>query len=178
MIDKNTNPYVLLARRALEMYIKERKLPDIKSLSLPEEMLENRAGVFVSIKTIGNRLRGCIGTINPYYKNIAEEIVNNAISAGTRDPRFPPVKEPELSDLVYSVDVLMEAEGIDSLDRLDVKRYGVIVRKGRRTGLLLPNLEGVDTPFEQVAIALSKAGIGSGEEYVMERFEVVRHGES
>lgn len=172
------DPYVMLAKKSLELYVKQRKITDAESLSLPKEMTENRAGVFVSIKTKNHMLRGCIGTISPYYKNIAEEIVHNAISAGTRDPRFPSVKEHELSNLVYSVDVLMEAEKIDTIAQLDVKRYGVIVRKGRRTGLLLPNLDGVDTKEEQVSIALSKAGIDPDDEYTMERFEVIRHGES
>lgn len=177
MIFNRRDPYVMLAKKTLELYVTQRKTPDIESLSLPKEMLEQSAGVFVSIKTKGDRLRGCIGTINPYYENIAEEIVHNAISAGTRDPRFPPVREHELADLVYSVDVLMEAIRIDSIDQLDVKRYGVIVRSGDRTGLLLPNLDGVNTPEEQVSIALSKAGIDPRKEYTLERFEVIRHGE-
>lgn len=178
MNHKAEDQYTMLARHTLEMYVKERKRPDIKSLSLPSEMLEQRAGVFVSIKTKEGDLRGCIGTIAPCTENIASEIVNNAISAGVHDPRFYPIGVKELSDLIYSVDVLKEPESISSKNQLDVKRYGVIVRKGRRTGLLLPNLEGVDTPEEQVAIALRKAGISPGEEYTLERFEVIRHGES
>jgi AmmeMemoRadiSam system protein A len=139
-------------------------------------MLEQKAGVFVSIKTESGDLRGCIGTIAPYTKNIAEEIINNAISAGIHDPRFDPIEEYELENLVYSVDILKAPEKIQSIDELDVKRYGVIVRKGNRTGLLLPNLEGINSPSEQVDIALRKAGIGRYEDYSMERFEVVRHG--
>ena len=94
---------------------------------------------------------------------------------GTEDPRFPPVTEGELPELVYSVDVLAEPEQIESIDELDVKRYGVIVTSGYRRGLLLPNLDGVDTPEQQVSIALQKAGIRPDESYSMERFEVVRH---
>jgi AmmeMemoRadiSam system protein A len=128
----------------------------------------------VSLKKHG-RLRGCIGTISPVEPSVAEEIIRNAVSAGTGDPRFDPVEEDELDSLVYSVDVLGDAENISSMDELDAKRYGVIVTKGYRRGLLLPNLEGVDTPEQQVAIALQKAGIPANDKYSMERFEVVRH---
>ncbi len=165
--------YVKLARLSLETYIKTKKrikIPD----NLPEEMLVNRAGTFVSLKKHG-QLRGCIGTISPVTDCIAEEILRNAISAGTEDTRFSKVTEGELKDLVYSVDVLAEAEPIKSVAELDVKRYGVIVTHGYKRGLLLPNLEGVDTPKRQVSIALQKAGIKEDGTYTMERFEVVRH---
>lgn len=167
------DPYVALARRTLEAWVKEGKtiaVPD----GLPEDMLDRRAGVFVSIKKFG-QLRGCIGTISPVQKSIAMEIVNNAISAGAQDPRFDPVEPDELDNLVYSVDVLMKPEAISSMEELDVLKYGVIVRAGMRSGLLLPNLEGIDTPERQVAIALQKAGIKQDEKFRMERFEVVRH---
>ncbi|NLM75457.1 MAG: AmmeMemoRadiSam system protein A [Clostridiaceae bacterium] len=170
---ESEDPYVSLARAALEHYVKKRKVMDVPD-NLPEEMLDRKAGVFVSIKKHG-RLRGCIGTINPVTDNIANEIIQNAISAGTSDPRFNPVKEYELKDLVYSVDVLGEPERIESMDQLDVKRYGVIVSSGYRRGLLLPDLEGVDTPEEQVEIALAKANISKDEDYILERFEVIRH---
>ncbi|NLC68091.1 MAG: AmmeMemoRadiSam system protein A [Clostridiaceae bacterium] len=171
--------YVRLARLALETYVKERKIinPWEVMPPLPREMMENRAGTFVSLKKEGF-LRGCIGTIQPTRENIAEEIVYNAISSGTRDPRFTPVTEDELDLLVYSVDILMEPEPVNSIEELDVYRYGVIVRSRGRTGLLLPNIEGVDTPWEQVSIALQKAGISPGEKYTMERFEVIRHKEA
>jgi len=165
--------YVRLARLSLETYVKSSKrakLPD----GLADEITGQRAGVFVSLKKDG-RLRGCIGTITPTMDSIAAEILNNAVSAGTGDPRFDPVEESELCELVYSVDVLGDAEPISSMDELDVKRFGVIVTKGHRRGLLLPNLEGVDTPQQQVDIALQKAGIRRDEKYTMERFEVVRH---
>ncbi|NLP34941.1 MAG: AMMECR1 domain-containing protein, partial [Clostridiales bacterium] len=116
-----------------------------------------------------------IGTIAPVTDNIAKEIIRNAVSAGVEDPRFPPVKEEELFDIVYSVDVLMEPEPIETIDELDVKRYGVIVSSGRKRGLLLPNLEGVDSVQQQVLIARKKAGIYDNEHFTMERFEVVRH---
>ena len=165
--------YVKLARLSLETYVKTGKralMPE----GLPEEMTARRAGVFVSLKKDG-RLRGCIGTISPTTGSIAEEIMNNAVSAGTGDPRFDPVTEDELPHIVYSVDVLSDPEPISSMDELDPKRYGVIVSKGYRRGLLLPNLDGVDTVKQQVDIALQKAGIRPDESYSMERFEVVRH---
>lgn len=167
------DPYVALARKALEMYVTSSAAIDVPDV-LPPEMANKRAGVFVSIKKSG-KLRGCIGTIFPTRKNIADEIIRNAISAGTDDPRFNPVEESELDSLEYSVDVLGEPEAISSKDELDVKRYGVIVRSGMRSGLLLPDLEGVDTPGEQVSIALRKAGIRPEEKFSMERFEVIRH---
>ncbi|NMA66329.1 MAG: AmmeMemoRadiSam system protein A [Clostridiaceae bacterium] len=170
---KAEDPYVSLARTALEHYVTKGKVLDVPDY-LPEEILNRKAGVFVTINKHG-RLRGCIGTISPVTDNIAKEIIQNAISAGTRDPRFNPVKEYELSDLIYSVDVLGEPEPIDSIDKLDVKRYGVIVTSGYRRGLLLPDLEGVDTPLQQVEIALAKANISKDEDYELERFEVIRH---
>ncbi len=172
-IRSQEDPYVALARKSLEMYVSDGtviEMPDV----LPIEMANRKAGVFVSIKKSG-QLRGCIGTIIPTRKNIAEEIIHNAISSGTEDPRFNAVEEDELDSLVYSVDVLGEAEPIGSMAELDVKRFGVIVRAGKRSGLLLPDLEGVDTPQKQVSIALQKAGINQTEKYSMERFEVIRH---
>jgi AmmeMemoRadiSam system protein A/AmmeMemoRadiSam system protein B len=165
--------YVKLARLSLETYVRSGDYARLPA-GLPDDMLKNKAGVFVSLKKDG-RLRGCIGTISPAEPSIAEEIIRNAVSAGTGDPRFEPVEEDELESLVYSVDVLGEAEPIASMNELDAKRYGVIVTKGSRRGLLLPNLEGVNTPRQQVAIALQKAGIPEGEKYGLERFEVVRH---
>lgn len=167
------DPYISLARMALESYVKEERI--IKPIEdIPHEMLENKAGAFVTLKKNGS-LRGCIGTIYPTRRNIAEEIIYNAISAGTRDPRFPPVNEKDLDNLVYSVDIMKEPEPINTILDLNVQKYGVIVRLGHRSGLLLPNIEGIDTPEEQVHIALQKAGIRFHEEYTMERFEVIRH---
>lgn len=170
---KHEDAYVRLARLSLETYVKTGKRAP-RSDGLPPEMLANRAGVFVSLKKDG-RLRGCIGTIEPTADSIAEEIRRNAVSAGTGDPRFDPVTEDELPALVYSVDVLGEAEPAPSPAALDVRRYGVIVTKGGRRGLLLPNLEGVNTVEQQVNIALQKAGIPQSAPYTMQRFEVVRH---
>jgi AmmeMemoRadiSam system protein A len=167
-----TSPHVRLARETLETYVRggeKIKVPDW----VPGELRSKRAGVFVSLKKNG-RLRGCIGTIGPTRSSIAEEIIENAVSAGIMDPRFDPVAPGELSRLTYSVDVLGEPEKIESMDELDVKNYGVIVTSGFKRGLLLPDLEGVETPEEQVEIALQKAGIRAYEEYSMERFRVER----
>ncbi len=171
---ESEDAYVRLARQTIEAYVGERKQISIPK-DLPEEMYESRAGVFVSLKEEG-RLRGCIGTIAPVQKNIAEEIIANAISASTKDPRFHPVQPDELDKLVYSVDVLGTPEAITSPDELDVNRFGVIVTKGRNRGLLLPNLDGVDTVEDQITIAKQKAGISTYDDDVqLERFEVVRH---
>lgn len=164
--------YVALARRTIEAYARgeEPELPD----GLPEDMLTRRAGTFVSIHENG-KLRGCIGTISASCKNIAEEILHNAISACSKDPRFDPIQPDELPYLNISVDVLSPAEHIDSPDELDVRRYGVIVTNGYRRGLLLPNLDGVDTVDQQISIAKRKAGIATYESCELQRFEVVRH---
>lgn len=186
--DEVSDPYVALARASVETYIKTGralKLSDYQKQvgrlygkdanMLPEEMLSQQAGVFVSIHEWGE-LRGCIGTIAPTTNCIAEEIIQNGISASTRDPRFPAIEEYELDQLEISVDVLSEAEPVSSLEELDVKRYGVIVTKGFRRGLLLPNLEGVDSVEDQVAIAKQKAGIRIDDwDVELERFEVIRH---
>lgn len=165
--------YVQLARKTVEEYVRTGKKLRVPE-GLPGEMQNRRAGVFVSIKKEG-RLRGCIGTIQAAYSSIAQEIIENGVSAASRDPRFSPIEPEELEKLTITVDVLGDTEKIDSLDKLDVKRYGVVVTKGYRRGLLLPNLEGVDTVEEQIAIAKQKAGIGAQEKAELERFEVVRH---
>ena len=165
--------FVRLARAVIEAWIGARKKLPLPA-DLPAELLDRRAGVFVSLHREG-RLRGCIGTIRPVRGSIAEEIAANAVSAATEDPRFPPVGPEELESLEISVDVLSAPEEIASRAELDVKRYGVIVSKGSRSGLLLPDLDGVDTVDEQVSIALRKAGIREGEPVSLERFEVTRH---
>lgn len=166
--------YVQLARETVETYVRTGKKIRVPE-GLPEEMHSRRAGVFVSLKEEG-RLRGCIGTITPVRRNVAEEIIENGISAAARDPRFHAVEPEELDRLEYSVDVLGETEEIDSPEELDVKRYGVVVSRGYRRGLILPDLEGVDTVEEQIEIARRKAGIPEDAEDIrLERFEVVRH---
>ncbi|NLI53616.1 MAG: AmmeMemoRadiSam system protein A [Clostridiales bacterium] len=169
----NEDEFVRLARQTVETYVKTREMPPVPE-GLSEELTARRAGVFVSLKRAG-KLRGCIGTISAVTGSIAEEIVKNAVSACSEDPRFEPVQPEELERITYSVDVLGPTERIDSPDALDVKRYGVIVVSGYRKGLLLPNLEGVDTVEEQIRIAKRKAGIPESERCRMERFEVVRH---
>jgi AmmeMemoRadiSam system protein A len=179
IIRKNTqtirdkeDDYVRLARETLEYYIAEGHMPPLPE-NLPDELYNDKAGAFVSIKKHG-QLRGCIGTTEPTQINIAREIQQNAISSGTRDPRFPAVSIEELPELIYSVDVLSPAYSCKKED-LDLKRYGVIVTSGYKRGLLLPNLDGVDTIDEQIDIARKKAGIGAFDKYTLERFEVVRH---
>lgn len=165
--------FVKLARYSLETFVKTHT-PAALPNDLPAELLNRRAGAFVSLHKDGN-LRGCIGTIMATRDNLAEEILNNAISACSRDPRFSPVTVDELDDLEYSVDVLSEPERIFSVNDLDVKRYGVIVENGGRRGLLLPDLDGVDTVAEQLAIAKRKGGIRADEKVALWRFEVIRH---
>lgn len=145
-----------LAKKAIEAYCNERSIispPD----PLPADM-QRRAGVFVSLKKFGE-LRGCIGTFAPTADSLAAEIIRNALAAANEDPRFNPVEPEELHQIDYSVDVLSEPAKIQSLDELDPKRYGVIVAKGSRRGLLLPDLEGVDTVDYQLSIVKRKAGI-------------------
>ncbi len=171
---RNEDAWVRLARAEVEAWVRERRKIEPPA-DLPAEMLSSKAGVFVSLHKDG-RLRGCIGTIEPARRCVAEEIIENAISASSRDPRFSAVRKDELESLEISVDVLAPPEKIRSKDELDVRRYGVIVTKGRNRGLLLPNLDGVDTVEEQLSIALRKAGLSEREKsYEMERFEVVRH---
>ena len=138
------------------------------------ELLHKTAGAFVSVHKFG-ALRGCIGTIASTQKNLALEIIENAVSAVSKDPRFSPVTQDELKYLDINVDVLGEAEKIKSPSELDVKKYGVIVQSGYKRGLLLPDLEGVDTVEQQIDIARRKGGIAPGEKIDLFRFEVVRH---
>ncbi len=167
------DPWVRLAWQSVESYVRHRKVLSVPD-DLPDELTNTRAGAFVSIHKQG-RLRGCIGTISPTRDSLAEEIIQNAVSASTRDPRFEPIRPEELKWLEINVDVLGAPEDIASEAELDVKRYGVIVTRGHRRGLLLPDLEGVDTVRQQVDIARQKAGIGPDERVELQRFEVVRH---
>ena len=176
-MEKELHPIVRLAKDTVESYIKQQKIPNtedlIPSSDLTPEMKE-RAGVFVSIKKFGE-LRGCIGTFEPTKENVAEEIISNAISSATRDPRFPPVTASELDDLEYSVDILTEPEPVMDINLLDHNEYGVIVESGWRKGLLLPDLEGVDSVEEQIAICRLKAGISMDEPIKLYRFQVRRY---
>ena len=183
------DPWVRVARKSLENFVcGGLRLNDINATvdqalsessaadpeSVRNELLNKRAGAFVSLHKDG-QLRGCIGTILPVTGCVAEELIRNAVSAATEDPRFSPVTPEEVPFLEYSVDVLGEPEDIESKEALDVKRYGVIVTSGYKRGLLLPDLDGVDTVDEQIAIASRKAGIRPGEPVTLQRFEVIRH---
>jgi hypothetical protein len=171
-MEKEHHPLVKLAKDTIEQYVREGKTIQPPKELTPE--MQQRAGVFVSLHAHG-ALRGCIGTFQPTTSNVAQEVIQNAISAATQDPRFMPVRAKELDDLEISVDVLSPPEPIQSMSELDPKRYGVIVQAGWRRGLLLPDLEGVDTAAQQVEIARRKAGIGPGEPVKLFRFEVKRY---
>jgi AmmeMemoRadiSam system protein A len=164
---------VALARQSIEEYVRAgRRISPPSDLS-PE--LSQRAGVFVCIKKHGN-LRGCVGTFQPCSDTVAEEVIRNAIAAATQDSRFSALTPDELEEIEYSVDVLSAPEKVEDLDKLDPKLYGVIVSRGIRRGLLLPDLQGVDTVEEQLRIAKIKAAIGPDEEVDIYRFTVTRYG--
>lgn len=164
------HPLVILARKAIEAYLSEEPLPE--AAEAPD--FDKPAGTFVSLKK-GGQLRGCIGTIYPVFPTLAEEVVNNAISAATRDPRFEPLTAEELQEVVISVDVLTMPEPVSDFKELDPARFGVIVQSGARKGVLLPDLAGVDTVEYQVSIAMQKAGISPDEDVQLQRFEVNRY---
>ena len=164
-------PLVQLARKTVEKFIGEGKVIEPEELA-PE--MQEKAGVFVSIHKHGE-LRGCIGTFEHTQKNVAEETIANAISSATRDPRFPRITPDELADLDYNVDVLTSPEPVKSQNQLDPKKYGVIVESGFRRGLLLPDLEGVDSVDYQIDICRQKAGIMPDEPIKLYRFEVKRY---
>ncbi len=171
---EQSDAYVRLARSSVESYVNDGKVMRVPE-GLPEELYQTQAGAFVSIHKNGE-LRGCIGTIEPVQSSLAMEIIRNAVSACSRDPRFPAIDTVELPYLEISVDVLGKPERIPDKSYLDPKRYGVICTCGRNRGLLLPDLEGVDTVDEQVSIACRKGQIDpEDEDLVLERFEVVRH---
>jgi AmmeMemoRadiSam system protein A len=169
------HPFVKLALDAIHVYVR-----DFRFLTPPEDLFElfpvlrRQAGAFVSLKKQGE-LRGCIGTIEPLRANLAVEIVENAISAASKDPRFRPVEEEELAELRVSVDILSAPERVAGPGDLDVLRYGVIVRSGGKRGLLLPDIEGIASVEEQISVARKKGGIGEGEHVEFYRFVVERY---
>ena len=171
--EKDSSIYVKLARNTIIEYIKNHSVLEVPD-NLPEELLNKQSGVFVSIHKFGS-LRGCIGTFLPTTDNIASEIIRNAISAATNDYRFPPIVIDELEWLEINVDVLSEPKPVTNMNILDPKKYGVIVRNEEKSGLLLPDLDGVDTVEEQLRIAKKKAGILDSDEYEIEYFEVTRY---
>ena len=160
---KGEHPYVRWAIRVIEEYLKTGRAP-YPDETLPKELFEKKAGCFVSLHRLDGALRGCIGTIVPTQENLALEIRENAISAATRDPRFPPLTLEELDEIEVSVDVLGHMERVKSLEELDPRIYGIVVVKGFRKGVLLPDLPGVDSVEEQLRIACLKAGIDPREE--------------
>jgi len=164
---------VQLARESIICYLKTNRMMK-QPEHLSAELAQNQAGVFVSLKKNGH-LRGCIGTFMPTQNNIALEIIENAVSAATRDPRFPPVTMEEVDFLSISVDILSPPEEVDDISHLDPQKYGIIVSSGFKKGLLLPNLEGVDSAEYQIEIAKRKAGIFPGEKIQLSRFEVKRY---
>ena len=172
-IKKSSDSYVNLAFESLKYYFDTKQKMSIPP-NLPEEMLTNKAGVFVSLYKF-DTLRGCIGTILPTTNTIAEEIINNSLSAALNDYRFSPLTEEELKWLEITVYILKEPEPISSLDMLDVHKYGIIVTHGLKRGVLLPDLDGVDTIKKQIAIAKEKASIKPNEDCKIERFEVIKH---
>ncbi|MDX6272136.1 MAG: hypothetical protein QOD28_3359 [Acidobacteriota bacterium] len=166
-----------LARRSVETFVRERRVLEVSS-GARDSLLGQRAACFVSIKTDEGDLRGCIGTVEPVRATLAEELIHNAISAATRDPRFSPVEISELPRLRYSVDVLSPPEPA-RFEELDPKTYGLIVEdeRGRRRGLLLPDLEGIENAEQQLQITARKAGIPPGVDVKLYRFRVRRYGE-
>lgn len=164
--------FVELAKQSVEDFVRSGR-----TISPPEPLspeMKAKAGVFVSIKKHG-QLRGCIGTFMACQENIALEIIKNAVSAATQDPRFDPVKKDELDELTYSVDLLSPPERVKGPSELDPKIYGIIITSGHRKGLLLPDLEGVDTVEEQLRITRMKAGILPDEKIEIFRFKVQRY---
>jgi AmmeMemoRadiSam system protein A len=166
-----THPYVTLAIHSVRHFLEQGvHLPCPENLT--EDLLHPK-GAFVSIKN-GMKLRGCIGELTPTHDNLAIEIIQNAVSAASRDPRFPPISKDEIADLIFSVDVLTPLEKVDDVSQLDCKKFGLTVTLGDKQGVLLPDLEGVDSVAEQLRICLKKGGIDACESYEMHRFEVER----
>ncbi len=167
---------VALARAAVEAFLREGRWITEPPLS-QERWRATRAGAFISIFDGEAMLRGCIGTLEPTQPNVLAEVISNAIAAATRDPRFTPVRVGELPQLRYKVDVLGEPEPIANVSQLQPQRYGVVVECGQRRGILLPDLNDVESAEEQVAIARQKGGIGPDEPVTLHRFEVERYAE-
>ncbi len=168
--------YVKLAKNTVEAFIKTKKIPPLPK-DLPPEMLKKRAGAFVSIHAKKGILRGCVGTFTPTKPNLALEIVTNAISSATQDPRFSPISQKELDSLTYSIDVLSPPKPA-TRKQIDPQKYGLIITaEDGRKGLLLPDIPGVDTPEQQITICRQKAGIKPKEKVTFQTFSVERHGE-
>lgn len=173
----NENKYITdLARQAVEKYIILGQEVEIEEDKLPQ-ILKKEAGVFVSLKKNG-RLRGCMGTFKAVQKNAAYEIISNAMTAAENDPRFPTVKKEELSEIEISVDILSAPEKVEDKSELDAQKYGILVKGGHQTGLLLPDLEGIETVEKQIRVAKKKAGLAENDRVEIYRFQVSRFKEN
>ena len=169
------HPLVKLAAQAIETFLSDQRViepPETLFTEMPDARM--RAGVFVCLKRQGE-LRGCVGTTEPVQGTLAKEVIENAIGSAIRDPRFPPIQRSELEDLEISVDVLGPAELVLDLSGLDHRRYGIILRSGLRHGVLLPDIEGINSVAEQVEVARKKAGLRSDDPVEIRRFEVKRY---
>lgn len=169
-MSEDMHPIVGLAREAVEKYVRDKEI--VRPRKLTPEMKE-KAGVFVSIHKRG-QLRGCIGTFQTTQPNVAQEIIHNAIGSATRDYRFSPVTPEELPQLTYKVDILTKPEPVKSKSELDPRKYGVLVEYRGKKGILLPDLEGVNSVDQQIEIASAKGGILPDEPVNLYRFEVRR----
>lgn len=169
------HPLVRLAMEAIEQFVSCRRViepPESLFLDVPDARIP--AGVFVCLKQQG-LLRGCVGRTQALHRRLADEVIEQAIGAATRDPRFPPVERSELDSLQITVDVLGPCEPALNTDALDPRRYGIIVQSGERHGVLLPDLEGIESVTEQLAAARQKACIGPDDPVEILRFEVTRY---
>ena len=170
----DTHPYVKLATQAVHHFLSKGKPLPCPS-PVPKSMI-GQSGAFISIKKkINHELRGCIGTISPNQDNLAKEIIQNAVNAATRDPRFKAVTIEELDQLRFSVDVLTPLVPVDSLEQLNPRQYGLSIKYKECQGILLPNLEGIDNVQNQIDICLKKGNISKKVPYQMYRFEVKRY---
>ena len=170
---KKEDALVQWAHKCVETFVTTGKTAEMPK-DLAPEMMQNRAGVFVTLHKNG-QLRGCIGTFLPVRENIALEIWHNAVAACSQDPRFSAVRPDELDEIEYSVDVLTTPQAVKDINALNPKVDGIIVQNGNRRGLLLPEIEGIDTLAQQVAIAKQKAGIAPEEPINLFSFQVKRH---
>lgn len=165
--------YVKWAFEVIKSHFDENRTLNTEFLKNDKDFLIKR-GCFVTLHNLDNSLRGCIGTIEPYYDYLYEEIFHNAISAAFKDPRFPKLKKEEINNIKISVDVLGELEKVKDLAELNPKKFGIVLQKGLNRGVLLPNLEEVDTVEKQILITKMKAGITS-DDFDIFRFESNRY---
>ena len=172
--DDPSKPYIYLAKQAIENYVLYKKVISPSDYDLPEEMLNTSGGVFVTIN-IGNRTRGCVGSITAVKDNLAEEIINAAIDTCYNDPRFIPVEIEELDALSYQIDVIKNFQPIKALSKINPKKEGLCITFGQKTGIVLPGIKGVNAPTEQLKMAQERSGIKPGDKYNMWKFEVDRY---